>query len=162
MKRTALIPLALLAVAGAAAVIAGCGSGYGGNSATAASPAGATSVIKTSTGPHGTYLVDGSGRTLYLFEADGRNMSNCDSSCLSIWPAFSATGKPPVAKGGAMAGKVGMTASRDGKQIVTYNGHPLYRYVGDKAAGDTNGQNLDQFGAKWEVVTPAGNGIDGD
>jgi len=44
---------------------------------------------------------------------------------------------------------------------VTYSGHPLYRYAGDQASGDTNGQGLDQFGAPWYVVTPAGDEISG-
>jgi hypothetical protein len=45
---------------------------------------------------------------------------------------------------------------------VTYNGHPLYDYAGDQVAGDTNGQGLDQFGAEWYVVSPAGNKIEGN
>jgi predicted lipoprotein with Yx(FWY)xxD motif len=161
MKRIALLPIAVFAVV-AAVVIAGCGSSGGsGNSATAATPTsgGATSTVATRHGPLGTYLVDGKGRTLYLFDADKRNMSNCDGACLSLWPAFSSTGKAPVAKGGVMAGKLGVTTG-SGKQIVTYNGHPLYYYAADQQAGDTNGQGLTDFGAKWEAVTPAGDGIE--
>ena len=39
---------------------------------------------------------------------------------------------------------------------MTYNGHPLYHYVGDTAPGDTNGQNLDQLGGSWYVVSASG------
>jgi predicted lipoprotein with Yx(FWY)xxD motif len=161
MKRIALAPIALLIVA--AVVVAGCGSG-GGGSATAASPGGgstaakSTSVVTTKKGPLGTYLVDGSGRTLYLFEADKRNMSNCTGACLSIWPAFGAGSKPPLAKGGVVAGKLGVTTG-SGKQIVTYNGHPLYYYAADQNAGDTSGQDVSDFGASWHVVNTAGSKI---
>jgi predicted lipoprotein with Yx(FWY)xxD motif len=131
-------------------------------SAAAATPAAgaANSAIGTASGPLGTFLVDAKGRTLYLFEADKPNASNCSSACLSIWPAFSSTGKPPVAKGGAVAGKLGVTKAGQGKSIVTYNGHPLYYYVGDVKPGATIGQGLDQFGAGWYVVSPAGAKID--
>jgi predicted lipoprotein with Yx(FWY)xxD motif len=153
-----------------AVVAAGCGSSNNGNggSATAAAPTaggtgtGAASAIGTSKDAHGTYLVDGKGRTLYLFEADKPNMSNCDSGCQSIWPALSAGSTPPVVSGGAVAGKLGMTAPGSGGRIVTYNGHPLYYYAGDKNPGDTSGQGLDQFGAKWYVLDPAGDKIDDD
>ena len=159
MKRLILMPIAALA---AAVVIAGCGSGGGGSATAASSPKTATaSVITTKKGPLGTYLVDGSGRTLYLFEADSRNMSNCNGACLSLWPAFTGGGKAPVAKGGVMAGKLGVTAPGSGQQIVTYNGHPLYYYAADQKPGDTTGQGLNQFGANWEVVDPSGSGIDG-
>jgi len=60
---------------------------------------------------------------------------------------------------GLDAGKVGTTRRRDGSMQVTYNGHPLYYYVGDRNAGDTSGQGLDQFGAEWYVLAPSGNQI---
>jgi predicted lipoprotein with Yx(FWY)xxD motif len=159
MKR--LIPPALAAVAIAVAV-AGCGSSNsgGGGSATAASSP-ATPAIKTAKTSLGTFLVDGQGRTLYLFEADKPNMSTCSGGCLSIWPALSASGKPAVS-GGVKAAKVGTTKTPDGTPIVTYNGHPLYTYAGDQKAGDVNGEGLNQFGAKWYVVKPSGEKIDDD
>jgi predicted lipoprotein with Yx(FWY)xxD motif len=164
VNRRILIPLAVVAVVAVAVVIAVAGgSSDSGNShnATAATPSTSTSTASISTrkGEHGTYLVDSQGRTLYLFEADKPNKSNCTGGCMSIWPAFNAGSKPPVAKGGAVAGKVGMTAAG---QVVTYNGHPLYTYAGDQKPGDTSGQGLDDFGAKWYMVSPAGSKIDDD
>jgi len=47
----------------------------------------------------------------------------------------------------------------DGTKQVSYNGHPLYYCVGDHAAGDTSGQNLDQFGGSWYVLSPLGTQI---
>ena len=57
------------------------------------------------------------------------------------------------------ASLLGTTTRSDGNPEVTYNGHPLYYYAGDQKAGDTNGQDLNQFGAPWYVVSPAGNKI---
>jgi predicted lipoprotein with Yx(FWY)xxD motif len=169
VKRRILIPIGVLAVVAAIVAIAaaaggGSSGGAYGSSATAATPTGAgpTSAVSTRTGDDGTYLVDGNGRALYLFEADKPNVSKCDSGCQSIWPGFKAGAKPPVAKGGALAGKLGVTSSAQGDRLVTYNGHPLYYYVGDKAPGNMNGQGLDQFGAEWYVLSPAGNKIDND
>jgi len=55
--------------------------------------------------------------------------------------------------------ELGTTARRDGTTEVTYGGHPLYDYAGDIKPGDTTGQNLNQFGAKWYVVAPVGTSV---
>jgi predicted lipoprotein with Yx(FWY)xxD motif len=109
----------------------------------------------------GRTLVDARGRTLYLFEADRPNLSNCSNACLSVWPALT-TQHRPGARGGAVASKIGTIPARGGKRQVTYAGRPLYYYVGDRKPGDTNGQGLNQFGAKWYVLSPAGKKIDND
>jgi predicted lipoprotein with Yx(FWY)xxD motif len=106
-------------------------------------------------------LVDAHGRTLYLFEADKPNMSNCSSACLSIWPPLDASAKPQ-AKDGAVASKIGLIPGAGGKSQVTYAGHPLYYYAPDQKPGDTQGQGLNQFGAKWYVLATTGNKIDRD
>lgn len=170
---TAIAALALIAVAGIAAIAAASGAtssartmspstgtGYGAASAPRAnaSVAPAIDVRRTS---HGRTLVDGRGRTLYLFEADKANMSNCSGSCASVWPPLTANAKPR-ARGGAVAARIGTIRSRGGGRQVTYAGHPLYRYVLDQRPGDTNGQGLNQFGAKWYVLAPSGRKIDDD
>jgi predicted lipoprotein with Yx(FWY)xxD motif len=152
MKRI-LTSLAVLS-AGIAAV-----AGVATTSHAGASRAGSSiGVRKTS---HGRILVDTAGRTLYLFEADKANMSNCSSSCLSVWPALTAHVKPH-ARSGASASKIGTISVAHGKRQVTYAGHPLYYYVGDRKPGQTNGQGLNQFGAKWYVLSPGGRKIDDD
>ena len=45
---------------------------------------------------------------------------------------------------------------------ATYRGHPLYLYVGDSAAGQTNGEGSKQFGAEWYVVGTNGKKIEND
>lgn len=121
----------------------------------------ASSTLAVRNGPNGKMLVDGSGRTLYLFEKDKTNMSNCSGACLSIWPPLDASSKPQ-AKGGVVASKVGLITGADGKSQVAYNGHPLYYYAADQKPGDAQGQGLNQFGAKWYVLATSGKKIDND
>jgi predicted lipoprotein with Yx(FWY)xxD motif len=125
----------------------------------ATAPAGAAIGIRST--PLGKILVDAKGRTLYLFEADKPDASSCTDACLSLWPALT-TGGAPKADAGVLPAKLGTTATSGGKRQVTYNHHPLYYYVGDRKAGDTTGQGLNQFGAKWYVLAPSGKKVDND
>ena len=100
-----------------------------------------------------TILVDGAGRTLYLLTSDPKNVSVCPglgTSCTATWPALKA---PATAGAGVKAALLGKT--KNGKQ-VTYNGHPLYHYSGDKKPGQVNGQGSFQI---WYVVSPKGKPI---
>lgn len=175
MKRS----LLALAPAAAALVVAGCGGGGGGSTpqssgpsvyggapangskttgnAGAASGAGATVALRKL--KVGTALVDGRGRTLYLFEADKGSTSTCNGACASLWPPATTSGKP-TAGPGVDGAKLGTTTRSDGTLEVTYNGHPLYRYAPDTKAGDATGQGLNQFGAPWYVLAASGNKID--
>src|SRR4051812_37030148 len=153
------------AAAGIGIAIAGTGGGgggYGGNGAAKVAPdTAATTNVQTAQTSLGSVLVDGRGRTLYLFEKDTNNASKCTGSCVSIWPPLTTTGTPQ-AMGAAQASLIGAVRRADGAMQVTYHGHPLYLYVGDSKAGDVRGQGLNQFGAVWDAVGPAGNGLDAD
>ena len=120
--------------------------------------AGAT--VKTRHGKLGTFLVDGKGRTLYLFQKDKTTKSRCTDDCAAAWPPLLTTGKP-IASGSVKKALLGTTKRADGTTQVTYNHHPLYRFVDDKKAGDTKGQAVRAFGAKWYVVAPSGKKIGG-
>ncbi|MER6098091.1 hypothetical protein ABT154_19970 [Streptomyces sp. NPDC001728] len=116
--------------------------------------------MKTATvGNLGTVLVDGKGRTLYLFEADKSTSSTCNGGCATAWPPLLTTGQPS-AGGSAQSTLLGTTKRDDGKTQVTYHGHPVYGYAGDTKPGDANGQGLNQFGAKWYVLGADGNKVD--
>src|SRR5271155_1866210 len=115
----------------------------------------AVSVKHTSLG---NTLVDANGRTLYLFQADKPNVSTLSHAGFAVWPAFTAPRKPQ-AKGGVNAAHIGTIAGPNGSRQVTYYGHPLYYYVGDKKPGTTNGQGLKEFGALWYVLSPSGNAV---
>src|SRR5439155_22694122 len=123
--------------------------------------AGAGAKIGTANTALGRVVADKKGDTLYLFEKDKGSMSSCYGACASQWPPVTVAGKPS-AVGGVTAGKLGTTKRNDGKLEVTYNGHPLYRYTGDMKRGDTNGEGLNAYGAKWYVLAPSGNKIDRD
>jgi predicted lipoprotein with Yx(FWY)xxD motif len=120
-----------------------------------ASAAATGTVITTHAGSAGTFLTDGSGRAVYLWAKDGMNMSACSGACAAAWPPVPATGTL-TATGGAKASDLGTITRSDGTKQVTYDGHPLYYFVGDSAAGQTNGQGSDNFGAKWWLVAPSG------
>jgi predicted lipoprotein with Yx(FWY)xxD motif len=131
------------------------GYGYGGGGGSSTSPSAVT--LKATNSQLGTILVDQDGKTLYLFEADSMNKSNCSGGCLTLWPPVMASGKA-TAGSGVSAGMIG-TAT--GSSQVTYAGHPLYWFSGDTAAGDTNGEGLTDFGGAWYAVSPAGKAVVG-
>lgn len=103
----------------------------------------------------GRIIVDGRGRTLYLFEKDKHGKSACAGQCAAFWPPLIASGKP-LATAGAKASLLGTTKRADGRLQVTYNHHPLYRFVKDTKKGQTNGEEVDAFGAEWYALSPAG------
>jgi predicted lipoprotein with Yx(FWY)xxD motif len=159
--------LAVVMAAGSL-VLAGCGSssksggtgGYGGSASSSPAPAtGAKSAtVETHSGDLGTYLTDGSGRTVYLFASDSGGTSSCTAACTQHWPPLTTTGAP-AASGGATASMLGTISRSDGSKQVTYAGHPLYYFAKDTSAGDIKGQGNDNFGAKWWVVSPTGQSI---
>jgi predicted lipoprotein with Yx(FWY)xxD motif len=109
----------------------------------------------------GRVIVDGRGRTLYLFEKDKRGHSACSGTCAAYWPPLLTTGKP-VAMGGAKASLLGTIRRADGTKQVTFAGHPLYLFSGDSKRGETTGEGLRDFGASWYVLAPSGKKIDRD
>ncbi|MFD7896874.1 hypothetical protein ACFV0C_24240 [Streptomyces sp. NPDC059568] len=124
-------------------------------------PSDEVGTISAKKGPLGTILVDDKGRTLYLFEADKTKESTCKDGCAKEWPPGLETSgaSPKAGTGGVKANLLSTTTRSDGTKQVTYNNHPLYRFEGDKKPGETNGQGLTAFGAKWYVVDTAGKAI---
>jgi predicted lipoprotein with Yx(FWY)xxD motif len=144
----------------AALAIGGCGGGGGGSASAPPKLAdGRTATVSVQdNGDLGKMLVDGRGRSLYLFKKDSGTKSACTGGCAAAWPPLRASGKPLGGQG--VNASLTSTAPRsDGKPQVTYNGHPLYTFSGDQNAGDTNGQGLNNFGANWFVLSPSGSQI---
>jgi predicted lipoprotein with Yx(FWY)xxD motif len=108
----------------------------------------------------GQILVDARGISLYLFEADHGTTSVCYGSCAQNWPPLLTSGSPTV-MGNLSPMLIGTTARTDGTRQVTYNGHPLYFFVGDRKPGDTTGEGINAFGGGWDVVSPSGAKIEG-
>ena len=142
--------LTLAVVTVAVSLAAGLGS------ASAADHLGMTSAqVSAAHSGLGQVLVDGRGRTLYLFLKDIAGKSACNQLCARYWPPLITTGRP-VAKSGAKSSLLGAVRRADGRLQVTYNHHPVYTFVQDTRKGQTSGEGLDEFGARWYVLSPAG------
>ena len=112
-------------------------------------------IVSTASTSLGRILVNSRGHTLYLFAKDTNGKSHCTGMCATFWPPLIASGKPRAVSG-VKASLLGTTRRADGRRQVTYNHHPLYTFVKDKRKGQTNGEGLNAFGAKWYAVSPAG------
>jgi predicted lipoprotein with Yx(FWY)xxD motif len=186
MKKQTVFVFALLAVVGAV-VIAGCGGGGSSSSgSTTSSESGGGEEAATTTSNSaesgssgegtiagaevsglGTVLVDAEGLTVYEYTPDKGPTSTCYGGCEAEWPPVMATGEPTAGEG-AMSSALGTTKRKDGTMQVTYNGRPLYTFVGDKSPGEANGQGddgvwwvLDESGAAIKTGG-SGGGDDGD
>jgi predicted lipoprotein with Yx(FWY)xxD motif len=150
------IPLMVkVSVPAAAVLLAAACSSTAGTEATATS-----TVIGTTNGSAGTFLVSGSGRSIYLWKKDTGDASTCSGACATAWPPVPANGTLTAA-GGADASDLGTITRSDGSKQATYDGHPLYYFAGDTAPGQINGEGSDGFGAKWYLVSPSGQPIKG-
>lgn len=159
----------LRVIATASVVIVLLAAGCGGKSSTSSKSAPATAssaasaaggaTVAVSSSKLGSILVDGSGRTLYLFEKDKGTTSSCYGACAGAWPPYATTGAPQAGSG-ASAALLGTTTRTGGATEVTYHGHPLYYYAANSKPGDTNGQGVKAFGAEWYVLSPAGDKVE--
>jgi predicted lipoprotein with Yx(FWY)xxD motif len=106
----------------------------------------------------GMVLVAANGHTLYLFAKDRHGKSACSASCAQFWPPLLTKGKP-TAGAGVRATLLGTSKRSNGSLQVTYNKHPLYRYTLDTRAGQTKGEGVSAFGAKWYALSAKGTAI---
>jgi predicted lipoprotein with Yx(FWY)xxD motif len=150
-------PLVAIAVvvAGLVAVVVATSGANPTKTSSSAAAGSAISVKQTSLGPT---VVDANGRTLYLFQGDRRNVSTVSAAAQAVWPPFTATTKPQALDGVA-GGRIGTIPHSGGTAQVTYNGHPLYYYVGDTSPGQVRGEGLNQFGAPWYVLGAHGGAV---
>jgi len=96
-------------------------------------------------------LTNAKGLTLYWFAPDSPAKSACYGSCAAYWPPV--TGSPSAGPG--VTGKLGTITRSDGAIQATYDGHPLYTYIGDSAPGQASGNNLNLNGGLWHDVPVA-------
>ena len=151
----------MAAVAGVAAVAMGAaacsslssstGAGSGTPSSASAS-AGSGAGLKTATINGVSVVTNAQGLTLYSFAPDTATVSKCTGACAQIWPPV--TG--PAAAGQGVTGTLGAITRSDGSKQVTYNGHPLYAYTADTAAGQAKGNGINVDGGVWHEVTASG------
>jgi len=152
------ILLAVPAVAATAAVLAACSSSgtssaSGGSGSTSTStPAAATAgSLKTTTIGGATVLTSSKGFTLYSFAPDTSTKSNCNGTCAQNWPPV----KGPATASG-VTGTFGTIKRSDGSVQATFDGHPLYTFVGDTAPGQAKGNGLNAAGGLWHEITTSG------
>jgi len=113
---------------------------------------GHTVTLKTITISGVTVLTDANGLTLYLFAPDTPTTSKCTGSCTAYWPPV--IGVPRAGPG--VTGTLG-TVPRGGRTVqATYDGHPLYTYIGDNRPGEANGNKVDLNGGYWYEVRVSG------
>jgi predicted lipoprotein with Yx(FWY)xxD motif len=159
--------LSVLALTGPGAItprLPGAGGAIGGATALAllvlclavslvggAAPAAAGS-LKTGQAAGRTVVTNAKGSTLYWFAPDTPAQSRCSGSCAAYWPPV--TGHPVAGQG--VTGRLGTIRRGDGSSQATYDGHPLYTYVGDSAPGQANGNGINLNGGLWYAVTPSG------
>ena len=153
--------LAVLAVAAASAILAACsssgtssssGSGSGSGSTGTSSPAAATTGnLKTTTIGGATVLTNAKGFTLYSFAPDTSTKSNCNGTCAQFWPPV----KGPATASG-VTGTFGTIKRSDGSVQATFDGHPLYTFVGDTAPGQAKGNGLNAAGGLWHEAVTSG------
>jgi predicted lipoprotein with Yx(FWY)xxD motif len=99
-----------------------------------------------------TVLTNANGFTLYWFAPDTATTSRCTGSCTAYWPPV--IGVPKAGPG--VTGKLGTLRRPDHTVQATYDGHPLYAYIGDNGPGQANGNNLDLNGGLWYQVRASG------
>ncbi len=123
----------------------------------------ATKVGANRSDMYGWYLVDASGRTLYMFKADNRyESSDCYGQCADVWPPMLVKGSTLAASSMINENMIGTIERRDGSMQVTYNGWPLYYYVEDQSEGKFTGQDVKGFGAEWYMMEPNGTILHGE
>ena len=122
----------------------------------AGASAGSRATLTVRSSSYGSILFDGKGRALYAFTRDRRGgASRCYGACATAWPVYFSSGRLVAGKG-VKRSLIGTVRRRDGRRQITYNGRPLYYYVGDKSAGQVTCQNVDEFGGTWLVMRPSG------
>ena len=152
--------LVLPAAAAAAAALAACSSSAtpsgtsspsSSGTSTSSPAAAAAGTVKTATIAGVTVLTNSKGFTLYSFAPDTSTTSKCNGTCAQNWPPV--TG--PVTAAG-VTGTFGTITRSDGSIQATFDGHPLYAFVGDTAAGQAKGNGLNAAGGLWHEITTSG------
>jgi predicted lipoprotein with Yx(FWY)xxD motif len=143
--------LALPAVAAAAALVAACSSsGTSASGGSSGHVAAAAVGLKTAKVDGVTVLTNAQGFTLYSFAPDTSTTSKCNGPCAQAWPPV----KPGTASG--VNGAFATIKRPNGTAQLTFHGHPLYTFVGDKAPGQAKGNGVNAFGGLWHEAVASG------
>ena len=120
------------------------------------SAAAGLSLTVTEDATLGSLVTGANGMTLYIFTPDTATSSACVDQCATNWPPLTVAAASDATAGSGVTGTIGTITRADGSLQVTLGGHPLYYFANDKAAGDVNGQGLND---KWYAAGPDGEGV---
>jgi predicted lipoprotein with Yx(FWY)xxD motif len=115
-------------------------------------------TLSVASSRYGEIIVDGQGRTLYLFDAERSATPKCYGACAAAWPPL-LIATSPVAGRGLSQALIATVARNDGATQVTYKGHGLYLYAGDRSPGEIKCQAVVEYGGGWFVVDTQGNKV---
>jgi predicted lipoprotein with Yx(FWY)xxD motif len=163
----------LAAVILGAGILAGCGGGSSSTSAGSTAKSTTTALPPVAEPPPnaeegtvfvslgsaaglGQVLVNSQGRTLYAFSSDSPQESTCEGACEKAWPPLLVAKGEPHPSNGTSAARLGTIERADGTRQVTYAGHALYSYTGDKSPGQANGNGTSAFGGTWTALKGSG------
>jgi predicted lipoprotein with Yx(FWY)xxD motif len=169
-RRAATLVAALVIGTGA---LAGCGGGSSSTSGSTSTKSTTTSLPPVAKPPPnaeegtvfvslgsaaglGQVLVDSEGHTLYAFSNDSAKAATCEGACAKAWPPLLVEQGEPHPSNGAAAARLGTITRADGSRQVTYAGHPLYSFGGDKQPGEANGNGSSAFGGTWSALKGSG------
>ena len=139
---------------------ADAGGGAGTDAAALSSPGAEKAMVKAAGSSQG-YLTDNANNALYFLEGN-QNGEKCDAACQEAWPPVTATGGRTSAGEGARPEMLKTSPLSGGRYHLSYNGHPLYRYAGDRGAGRTAGHNVEDKWGKWHLMSIEGSAYQGD
>jgi predicted lipoprotein with Yx(FWY)xxD motif len=138
-------------------------TGSAGNAGASSSASSSVTVSAKSVSGLGTVLVNQKGQTLYMLTSEKGGKITCTASngCLHAWPEINLPSGVTAAKAGSgvQSSLLGTVKGGAGKTEVTYNGWPLYTFIGDSSAGTAKGQGLNNFGGIWYVLNASGNPV---
>jgi predicted lipoprotein with Yx(FWY)xxD motif len=172
MARRSANAVVVAAVVGAG-LIAGCGGSSSSSTASTSTTAKTTSTPPVAKPPPnaeegtvfvslgsaaglGQVLVDSEGHTLYAFGGDGGEAPTCEGACAKAWPPLLDENGEPQPSNGTTAARLGTVTRPDDTHQVTYAGHPLYAFGGDKQPGEANGNGASAFGGIWAALKGSG------
>ncbi|MGH2511406.1 MAG: COG4315 family predicted lipoprotein [Candidatus Limnocylindrales bacterium] len=133
----------------------GCASTGGASTTPPASVAASMAQVTiglASSAALGQVLVGPNGLTLYIHAGDSPTSSTCSGTCATTWPPLVVSAGEQAELASGLTGTLATLTRSDGSVQVTFDGHPLYAWQGDTAAGDTTGQGI----AGFTVATPGG------
>jgi len=145
----------VLSVVAAAALVAACGSAHASPGAFGTAATADQMTIRTSPTGVGTVLAGPSGRTLYILVGNQGKDIACLGGCLTVWPPVTIDSRSPQAGSGVTA-SLSTAPAGGGTLQLTVSGDPVHYYVGDTAAGLSNGEGISSYGGIWEALQPNG------